>query len=44
MKALTNLSAAKGLLPLSLILFIFISCQKEIGQKQQQELESARVY
>ena len=42
MKALTNLSAAKWLLPLSLILFIFISCQKEIGQNQQQELQSAK--
>ncbi|MDP9230412.1 MAG: hypothetical protein M3O67_07050 [Bacteroidota bacterium] len=37
MKSLTKLPVAKWLIPLSLVFFIFISCQKEINQKQQQE-------
>ena len=42
MKPAIHLAAAKWLLPLSLILLIFLSCQKEISQKQQQELQSAK--
>jgi hypothetical protein len=43
MKSLTNLSAAKWLLPLSLVLFIFISCQKDIKNEPRSEAQSKAV-
>ena len=43
MKSLTNISIIKWLLPLSLILFVFISCQKDIRNKPLSEVQSKAV-